>query len=723
MHTESELFSNVMNAGLLGSKRPASPKGASPDSGNSDAVHCAAPSNLFDVRLIVYFYAFRRRWKPILLLAALLFLLGVLLTICFFRYSYLASARLRLVSDNPALVYSDRESRNGEASDIDKANHRLLITTRPVVELALKKKSIAERDEVRDQTSPVEWLTGKILAKIVERSDIMQLDVKDSDPELSRLLCNAVAEAYREWCDDAHRQQSLNRIDELKKAHADKEAELLRQQAACAKRVEEAGGMDGEALAKRNELATQRLAAYRAEITRMQIELRRVETELSVMERFSVEGADYAAAVRELSPFAQNDALAHKLLLDLEDAERYAARLRSLLSPEALDRYSESYLADLTAARGGYLARLLDLRDCRQKALQGEISQLRMRIESAESEARIAEQEIRTQNTDNEKSLTTLIDIKIAKDDLRRTQEVLGELTRKIKEVEVELGSASRVALFQKATTPTSPSNKYVPYIVIFGVAILSLIPGLAIVIWDISRRIVGDFGDVAANLDLPILGKIPLAAVRKLDPSRPAKCSESLRRKLIDAAESLHTRILQGRNSGVRILMFCGTEKDEGAATLAREMAVLLANSNYRTVLVDADLRNPKLHKCYDIPQSDGICEMICGQTVIWDMLYETPVENLWIAPAGEWSERVHYAMIRGGVAQSLDTLRSIFDFVVIAGGPALAGAESQYFARAAEAIVCSIERDATRIDKAVESAEILRYHNSRVLGAAVAM
>jgi Mrp family chromosome partitioning ATPase/capsular polysaccharide biosynthesis protein len=722
MRNESELFTNIMDARLQGSKRPASPKGAIRDSGNSDAVHCAPPTNLFDVRLIVYFRALRRRWKPIFMLVAVFFLLGILLTFVFFRNAYLASARIRLISGNSALVYGERETRSDGATDTDKANHKLLIATQPVVELALRQKTIAQREVVRDRNLPVEWLTGKISAKIVERSDIMQLDVKDSDPELACLLCNAVAEAYRDWCDATQREQSMNRIAELKKAHADKEAELVRQQAACAKRVEEAGGMDGDALAKRNELATQRLAAYRAEITRMQIDLRRAETELNVMHKFSIDDADYATAVRELSPFAQNDALAHRLQLDLEDAERYAARLRAILSPEALERYSESYLSDLTAARSAYLVRLLDLRDCRQKSLQDEIAQLRMRIESAESEASDAEKEIRTQNTDNEKSLTTLIDIKIAKDDLRRTQEVLGELTRKIKEVEVELGSAPRVSLFQKATTPTSPSNKYVLYVVLFGVLILSLIPGLIVMLWDLSRRIVGDIGDVAENLDLPILGKVPLKAVRKLDPSRPAKCSDSLRRKLIDAAESLHTRILQGRNSGVRILLFCGSENDEGAAVLAREMAVLLANSNYRTVLVDADLRNPKLHKAFDVPQTDGISEMICGQTVIWDMLYETPVENLWIAPAGEWSERVHYAMIRGGVAQSLDTLRSIFDFVVIAGSPALSGAESQYFARAAEAIVCSIERDKTRIDKAIESVEMLRYHNNRVLGATVA-
>jgi Mrp family chromosome partitioning ATPase len=137
----------------------------------------------------------------------------------------------------------------------------------------------------------------------------------------------------------------------------------------------------------------------------------------------------------------------------------------------------------------------------------------------------------------------------------------------------------------------------------------------------------------------------------------------------------------------------------------------------------VDANLRQPQLHREFDVPLAGSVCETLCERSEIWDILHETRTEKLWLAPAGKWNDKIHAALVRGNAALMVDTLRSIFQFVVIAGGPVLQGSETRFFSRHADAILFSVKRDVTRTDRAAEAVEILRSLDINLLGAAVTM
>ena len=69
------------------------------------------------------------------------------------------------------------------------------------------------------------------------------------------------------------------------------------------------------------------------------------------------------------------------------------------------------------------------------------------------------------------------------------------------------------------------------------------------------------------------------------------------------------------------------------------------------------------------------------------------------------------------------VDSLRSIFQFVIISGGPVLRGSESRFLSRYTDAVVFAVERDATRTEKAAEAIKVLHSLQINLLGAAVAM
>ncbi len=242
-------------------------------------------------------------------------------------------------------------------------------------------------------------------------------------------------------------------------------------------------------------------------------------------------------------------------------------------------------------------------------------------------------------------------------------------------------------------------------------------------VYWDVGRRLVNGPGDAPAKFDLPIVGTFPVKHRRRFDLWHPFRPPHLANRRLADAVESLQMTMLDDRKSHNRVLMVCGADGEEGAAELARELALSLADSDYRTVLVDANLRQPRLHAEFGVPAGCGVSDALCERAEIWDILHDTGKENLWLAPAGGWNKKVHAALMRGNAALLIDTLRSIYQFVVIAGGPVLHGAETRFFSRYADAVLLSVQRDVTRVDRAAEAVEILRSLHINLLGAAVVL
>jgi capsular exopolysaccharide synthesis family protein len=116
------------------------------------------------------------------------------------------------------------------------------------------------------------------------------------------------------------------------------------------------------------------------------------------------------------------------------------------------------------------------------------------------------------------------------------------------------------------------------------------------------------------------------------------------------------------------RLLITSGGPQ-EGKSTTAINLAISMAQSGLRVVLVDTDMRRPRLHKAFDIPAtSDGVSRAIVGEVEVETVIRETGVQNLWLLPCGALppnpAELLHAARFRtlvDGLAARFD--RVIFD------------------------------------------------------------
>jgi Mrp family chromosome partitioning ATPase len=109
--------------------------------------------------------------------------------------------------------------------------------------------------------------------------------------------------------------------------------------------------------------------------------------------------------------------------------------------------------------------------------------------------------------------------------------------------------------------------------------------------------------------------------------PKSPAaECARAIRTSLMFMSPDKPLR---------RILVTSG-EPQEGKSTTATSLAVTLAQSNQRVLLVDTDMRRPRVHKIFKVPQTSGMTTLIAGEATVEETVRETGVTNLWVLPCG---------------------------------------------------------------------------------------
>jgi capsular exopolysaccharide synthesis family protein len=169
------------------------------------------------------------------------------------------------------------------------------------------------------------------------------------------------------------------------------------------------------------------------------------------------------------------------------------------------------------------------------------------------------------------------------------------------------------------------------------------------------------------------------------------------------------------------RLVMITSGVASEGKTSLAGYLASSLARSGLRTLLVDADLRNPSIHKIFDLPENPGLGELLRGEGTLNSVIVETALENLSVITAGTCDQRTIRALARGELGSHFARLKECFDFVIVDSSPILPVPDGLLVAQQADAVLLSVFCDRSRKSLVKAAADRLRELGVPVLGAVV--
>jgi capsular exopolysaccharide synthesis family protein len=267
------------------------------------------------------------------------------------------------------------------------------------------------------------------------------------------------------------------------------------------------------------------------------------------------------------------------------------------------------------------------------------------------------------------------------------------------------------------AEDPGKPVKPNRPLLIILGAGIGLLLGFSLALLVDWLDDTVADPDDVLRHVGVPVVGTIL---------SLPGKVADRVavempRSPVAEAFRAVRTSIeFTGIDDkpGGRVLLVTSCSPREGKTTVAANLAFALAQDGKRTLLVDADLRKPRVHQVVNVDPTIGLSNVIVGRTRPDDAVVGTTYENLWVLPAGALPPNPAELLGRAGTKALFDALRLAFDRIVVDTPPVGVVTDAAVLARHADQVLLVVAAGRTKKSAAEHGASVLRSVGSEPVG-----
>jgi capsular exopolysaccharide synthesis family protein len=199
------------------------------------------------------------------------------------------------------------------------------------------------------------------------------------------------------------------------------------------------------------------------------------------------------------------------------------------------------------------------------------------------------------------------------------------------------------VQLFEDAEAPTAPISPKVPLVLAIGLGVGLLLGLMIIILIDLLDQTVRGEDQVLRYTNKPILAMLPRieADVLKGLPSSAASVDRiahvAPRSSFAEGIKTLRTNLMfMAPDNPPKLLLVTSPGPGEGKTMCSTNMAIAMAQSGLRTLIVDTDLRRPRVHKAMACDNKIGIANVITGESKLEDAIQTSEIENLFVLPAG---------------------------------------------------------------------------------------
>jgi succinoglycan biosynthesis transport protein ExoP len=293
---------------------------------------------------------------------------------------------------------------------------------------------------------------------------------------------------------------------------------------------------------------------------------------------------------------------------------------------------------------------------------------------------------------------------------LKRTLDRFVKLTDQVggREQETSLAThlkTNNVRILDQARIPTIPVSPDVPRAVGVAAAIgLILAFGLALLIESLDNTIKSQ-EDLEEGIGLSFLGLIPSINVERKGPdggitvgkgvgppeSKDVFVWMSPKSSVAECCRSIRTNLLfQTPDRPARLLLVTSAGPQEGKTTVAVNLAISLAQSGLKVLLVDTDMRRPRLHKAFGIPGNvDGLSKAVVGECDVLSVVRETGVPDLYVLPCGACPPNPAELLHADRFKRIVEQLGSKYDRVIFDSPPVAAVTDPVILARLTDGTV----------------------------------
>jgi capsular exopolysaccharide synthesis family protein len=317
------------------------------------------------------------------------------------------------------------------------------------------------------------------------------------------------------------------------------------------------------------------------------------------------------------------------------------------------------------------------------------------------------------------------------KGEILRLQQLYDVTIKQLQEVDMlkDMGGFDAQTVSPPTTRKVSPKGT-----VIFPAALLlGLLLGCGgAYVAEVSDKTFRNAEEIRRRLALPVVGHIPRIQLKpqtleliaaggsELDPMLTAYHRPKSREA--EAYRGVRTALyFSTRGTGHRVIQITSPSPGDGKTTLAANLAVSVAQSGKRVLLIDADLRRPRLHTMLHVKAQAGLATLIAGECEPAEAVYETPVPGLSLMPCGTIPSNPAELLTSPRFQEALGALGTRYDFVLIDTPPLLAVTDPSAVAPRVDGVLLAIRITKNGRPQAERAKDILQTLGAPIFGVVV--
>jgi len=167
-----------------------------------------------------------------------------------------------------------------------------------------------------------------------------------------------------------------------------------------------------------------------------------------------------------------------------------------------------------------------------------------------------------------------------------------------------------------------------------------------------------------------------------------------------------------------LRTVLVTSPNPEEGKTTVSVNIAIAMAQGGSRTILIDTDLRRPRVHQCFGLENETGVSSAVIGAEPLPAYITSTDVPNLDLFLSGPVPPDPTALLHTERFRQILEELEQRYDVVILDSPPVLPVTDAMIIANHADGVVLVVKSDKTTKEALATAWQELRQVNARILG-----
>jgi capsular exopolysaccharide synthesis family protein len=556
----------------------------------------------------------------------------------------------------------------------------------------------ASADETDAQSRAIDAFLANLKISPVRNSRIVDVKFRSTDAALSATVVNTLARMYIEQNLEYKFMSSKEASDWLGERLTEERTHVEDAEAAL-QRYKEAN--DAISLEDRENIYVQKLAELNSAVTRAKTE--RLEKEALYNQ---LRGIQNNSAALDTFPAILTNTFIQQQKSEVADLQRQLAAMS--------ERLGEKH-PDFIKVRTGL--------QTAEAKLQGEIGKVVQSVRNQYLAAQTQENSLIGALESQKREALAMnrkgIEYGVLQRELESTRQIYDSLLQRAKETgvsaELKTSNIRVVDAAEKPRGPASPRRNLNLMLALFGGGFLGI--GLVFFFEYLDNRIKTP-DDIKAHLGLPSLGMLPSLSEKTLSGLYPL-LNNGVPPNFAEAFRSIRTNVIfSSAEEGSRSVLVTSTGPGEGKTAVSCNLAISLAQAGQRVLLIDADMRKPKVGQAFGIAQEPGLSNLLVGNAKASESVRKSGMPGLWVLPSGKLPPNPAELLGSQRFKEFLNSLKEHFEWIVLDSPPVLAVADAAVIGHWTTGVVFVIGAEMTSRHAAKTALDQLENAHAKFVG-----